>query len=305
MKDRFEGPNRQALIDALLRQNLVGNNNGMVNELITNGELMEFADQTELIKQGDSTNDVYLLVAGTVTVAANGVELRTLKAGDHVGEITAIEPSIPRAATVYATGMVVALKLTSASFNAVCDKFPVIAWKSIAREMAFRLQDRNRLLRAPNDQPKLFIISSVEALDVANEIQSGLQRDCLPTVWTNGVFWAGGYPLESLERAVSEADFAVAVAQFEDTVTSRGSSHTALRDNVVFELGLFMGQLGRRRTILVHPQLPALKLPSDLVGITTVSYQQGKPADLPVSLGPVCTEIRKVIRRERARTHAS
>ncbi len=305
MKERFEGPNRQALIDALLRQNLVGGNSDMVEALITSGELMEFADQSELIKQGDSTNDVYLLVAGTVTVAANGVELRSLKAGDHVGEITAIEPSIPRSATVYATGTVVALKLTSAQFNTVCDKFPGIAWKSIAREMAFRLQDRNRLLRAPNDQPKLFVISSVEALDVANEIQSGVQRDCLPTVWTNGVFWTSGYPLESLERAVSEADFAVAVAQFEDTVTSRGSSHAALRDNVVFELGLFMGQLGRRRTILVHPRLPTLKLPSDLVGITTVSYQQGKPEDLPTLLGPVCTEIRKVIRRERARTHTS
>lgn len=305
MKERFEGSNHQALVDALLKQNLVGGSKDLVDAFVKVGELVEFADEAVLIKQGDdSSNEAYLIVAGTVTVAANGVEVRTLSAGDHVGEISAIEPSIPRSATVYATGKVVALKLSSAAFIAACDQFPAITWKSIAKEMAFRLQDRNKLLRSPNDQPKLFVISSVEALEVANEIQVGLQHDCLPTVWTNGIFWASGYPLESLERAVSESDFAVAVALFEDTVTARGQSHASLRDNVIFELGLFMGQLGRRRTILVHPRLPNLKLPSDLVGITTVSYAPGKPEELQARLGPVCTEIRRVIKRERARTDA-
>jgi predicted nucleotide-binding protein with TIR-like domain len=37
------------------------------------------------------------------------------------------------------------------------------------------------------------------------------------------------------------------------------------RDNIVFELGLFMGRLGRERTFIVRPASGPLKIPSDLV----------------------------------------
>ncbi|MCM0751645.1 hypothetical protein DEA98_10730 [Brucella pseudogrignonensis] len=114
-------------------------------------------------------------------------------------------------------------------------------------------------------------------MDVAHEIQAGLQHDVMATVWPNGVFWAGGYPLESLETAVAESDFGVAVALFEDIVeTGRGDRKPTIRDNVLFELGMFMGRLGRRRSILVYPNLKGLALPSDLHGLTPASYLPGR-----------------------------
>jgi CRP/FNR family transcriptional regulator, cyclic AMP receptor protein len=70
----------------------------------------------------------------------------------------------------------------------------------------------------------LFIISSTEALPVAEEIQSGLQYHVFPRLWTDGVFFAGGYSLEALEIAVNESEFAVAVAQADDIVKVRGRS---------------------------------------------------------------------------------
>jgi CRP/FNR family cyclic AMP-dependent transcriptional regulator len=124
-----------------------------------------------------------------------------------------------------------------------------------------------------------------------------LQHDVLSTVWTNGVFFAGGYPLETLEAAVEASDFAVAIAQPDDIVDSRGTRSHTLRDNVVFELGLFMGKLTRHRTVLVHPKTDDLKLPSDLHGLTMASYLPGKPEDLAARLGPACTQIRTIVAR--------
>lgn len=57
------------------------------------------------------------------------------------------------------------------------------------------------------------------------------------TVGDQGVFFAGGYPLEGLERLVSESDFALAIAEPDDIVDSRGTRAPTLRDNVLFELG--------------------------------------------------------------------
>jgi predicted nucleotide-binding protein len=124
-------------------------------------------------------------------------------------------------------------------------------------------------------------------------------------VWDEGVFFAGGYSLEALEKAVDEADFAVAVAEPDDIIEVRGARHPTLRDNVLFELGLFMGKLTRYRAILIHPRIPGLKLPSDLYGLTLASYGPGKPNELAARLGPACNEIRKIVRQLGVRTATS
>jgi predicted nucleotide-binding protein len=305
MIERFQGTNRPALVSNLLLQRFVQNRTEIVEDLITAGELIEFPSGEPLIVQNEGKNDVFLIVAGTVAVTANGVEIRTLGIGTHVGEMSAIDSANPRSATVTASGIVVALQVPGVRFVEVCDKHQG-TWKFIARELSNRLFDRNKLIKPPNEKPKLFIISSVEALPVAREISSGLQHDCLPVVWTEGVFWAGGYALEVLEEQVEQSDFAVAVAQFEDVVQTRGGSHQAMRDNVVFELGMFIGRLGRHRTVLAHPQLPNLTLPSDLHGITPAAYvQPTKSEELPSRISSVCNEIRKLMQKHGVRKHAS
>jgi CRP/FNR family cyclic AMP-dependent transcriptional regulator len=52
-------------------------------------------------------------------------------------------------------------------------------------------------VNAINLAPKLFIISSKEALDIAREVQSALARAALGTVCPDGVFFAGYYPQSS------------------------------------------------------------------------------------------------------------
>ena len=58
-------------------------------------------------------------------------------------------------------------------------------------------------------------------------IRASLERDVFSTVWNEGVFFAGGSTRsEALEKAVSESDYAIAIAQPDDIVESRGEQAT-------------------------------------------------------------------------------
>jgi CRP/FNR family transcriptional regulator, cyclic AMP receptor protein len=295
MKERFQKDNLPNLVDALKRQEIVAGNVRLVDALIKVGELVEYQKGDKLIVEGGEDNDIYLLLSGSVAVVIKGNEINSRKAGQHVGEMAAIEPSQKRSATNVAHDTVVALRVKSAAFQVLGEEFPQI-WLAIARELSRRLLQRNDLIRPPNEYPKLFIISSAEALEVAREIQAQLERDVFSNIWSQGVFFLGGYPLEALENAVNESDFAVAVAQPDDIIETRGGRYVTLRDNVLFELGIFMGRLTRHRAILVHPRVAGLKLPSDLHGLTMLSYEVGNPGELPARLGPACNEIRKLVK---------
>jgi predicted nucleotide-binding protein len=301
MKERFEGDNWPNLIDALKRQEFVGGEFALAQAMAEQGQLLEFPKGNKIIAQGAEDNDIYLLVAGDVSIVIKGNEYTTRRAGQSVGEMAAIEPAQKRSADVVAHDTVVALKLTNPQFMALGRRFPQI-WLPLARELSRRLFQRNELIPPPNEYPKLFIISSTEGLKVAEAIRDSLERDVFSTVWNQGVFFAGGYSLEALEKAVSESDFAIAIAQPDDIIETRGSRQPTLRDNVLFELGLFMGKLGRHRALLIHPKIAGLKLPSDLQGLTLLWYVPGDPSDLAAQLQAACDEIRAIVKRLGVRT---
>jgi predicted nucleotide-binding protein len=144
----------------------------------------------------------------------------------------------------------------------------------------------------------LFIGSSVEGLPIARSIQTALRHDKVTvTIWTDGVFQASQAAIESLELAVRASDFAALVLSPDDKVVVRGKEHDAPRDNVVFELGLFMGALGRERTFVVRPRGVTLKIPTDLMGVNDLAYAQGVAADLDARIGPIGNDIRKCIEK--------
>ncbi|MBX3246034.1 MAG: nucleotide-binding protein [Myxococcales bacterium] len=146
------------------------------------------------------------------------------------------------------------------------------------------------------NKPRVFVGSSVEGLEIARELQSELAHDAHVEIWNEGgVFGLGVSTLESLEIAVQEYDFAIFVFTPDDHLHARGESRPVARDNVVFELGLFIGKLSRRKAFVVHPASGGVTLPSDLLGITAATY----PADatnLRSALGPACQQIRRAMR---------
>ncbi|WFU71434.1 TIR domain-containing protein [Bradyrhizobium sp. CB2312] len=304
MKERFEGEqNRPQLVASLRRQDFAGGQLEIAKALADAGELVEFRPGENIIVQNAVDNDIYLLVAGVIAIIVNGAQVATRSAGQHIGEMAAIEASLPRSATVTVLEHAVALKLSSAAFMGIGEKFPSV-WLPIAQELSKRLHQRNKTIYLPNQASKLFVMSSSEALKIAHALRTGLEKDVFSTVWDDGVFFAGGYPLEALEKQVSEADFAVAIAEPDDISESRGKRAPTVRDNVLFELGLFMGKLSRYRTILVHPRVKDLKLPSDLQGLTLVPYQAGDDATVAERIAPVCETIRELVKRLGVRTFA-
>ena len=82
----------------------------------------------------------------------------------------------------------------------------------------------------------------------------------------------------------------------DDTTTIRGTAIPAVRDNVIFELGLFMGRLGRNRCFLVYPRNERPNLPSDLSGIVMVDYDDGRILTNPsAALTPAATALKRSI----------
>lgn len=146
-------------------------------------------------------------------------------------------------------------------------------------------------------RPSLFIGSSVEALDVAYAIQENLEFDCEPTVWSQGVFKPTSAALTDLFAFSGRAEFAVFVFTPDDIVHMRGNSVPAARDNVIFELGLFVGALGPSRCFYVVPHGEELHLPSDLIGVEPLRYVADRSdRNLRAALGPASNRIRQATR---------
>jgi hypothetical protein len=148
-----------------------------------------------------------------------------------------------------------------------------------------------------NVRPVLFIGSSAEGLTVARAVQSLLDHDADVIVWTDGVFDVGGTTLGSLVAKAAEVDFAVMVVNPDDTANVREKSRNITRDNVIFELGLFSGGIGRERTFMVHDRTKPLDLPTDLLGVTPATYQPHASGNFESALGAACNQIRRAMLR--------
>ena len=143
-------------------------------------------------------------------------------------------------------------------------------------------------------EPEVFISSSQEGLDIAKKIRwlllDELEEKWKVSLWTTKFEFSAAY-IESLERASHDADFAVLVLTPDDVTASREEETPAPRDNVIFELGLFIGRIGRERCIIVHEKRPDLKVPTDLTGIHSATFDRHPGRDLESALHSPCAKI--------------
>jgi CAP12/Pycsar effector protein, TIR domain len=147
--------------------------------------------------------------------------------------------------------------------------------------------------------PRLFIGSSVENLEVAYAAQENLEHAAEVTVWSQGIFELSKYTMEALLDTLDESDFGLFVLAPNDITRLRGNEHPTVRDNVIFELGLFIGRLGRERNFIIIPRSPEdLHLPTDLLGITPAKYDPNRQdQNLRAALGPACNRVEKAIKK--------
>lgn len=145
-------------------------------------------------------------------------------------------------------------------------------------------------------KPRMFIGSSVEGKEIAEEIQLGLEYEVETTIWHQGIFGLSQGSLDALVRARDNFDFAVLVLTPDDLKSKRGINTGSPRDNVIFELGFFIGVLGHERTFIVYNRDKEIDLPTDLAGITPATFPERVDNNLRAALGPVCTNIKSAIR---------
>lgn len=151
----------------------------------------------------------------------------------------------------------------------------------------------------PDARSKCFIGSSSEGAEHARALQTALESSgiCWVDSWTQGVFEVSGYPVDSLIAAARRADFAVLIATPDDTTESRGEAASSPRDNIIFELGLFMGVLGRERTYVLSTTGHDLKLPSDLQGLTRLAYTNRPDGNLVAAMNTAVGQVRSRIQQ--------
>ena len=122
-------------------------------------------------------------------------------------------------------------------------------------------------------QYKVFIGSSREAKLIAQALQHELRDVAASELWSQGLFRVGTVVLDDLVQVANGYDFGVFVFAPDDILKMREKQYSAVRDNVVFELGVFVGRLGPERCFFVVPEADdQLHLPSDLSGIIPAKY---------------------------------
>jgi hypothetical protein len=144
----------------------------------------------------------------------------------------------------------------------------------------------------------VLIGSSVRAIPIAESAQRDLAYYSQPELWHNHKFFSRDTPIESLFKMLDEFQFALFVALPEDITSKGGTEYLTIRDNVLFEMGLFLGRLGRERVFLIAPRGSGKakpQLPSDLTGIQP-SYYDADAVNLPSAIATSLFELKEALR---------
>jgi hypothetical protein len=151
-----------------------------------------------------------------------------------------------------------------------------------------------------SELPRVFIASSSEARDVAEAVVIRLTNDSDPVLWENA-FDLSSFTLPSLAAKTREAQFAVFVFHRDDKLVIRGNEYSAVRDNVLFELGLFIGALGLDHCYVLCPKSSegAYRLPTDLTGMTMAYYNDGAD-DMVEAVTASCAKVKISIKKAMA-----
>jgi len=295
---RFDGDAGHARLKVALQDQVILFGNAQAcDEAAKHCKLLEVPPNEILIRQDGVDNEFYFIVSGGFAVIVNGRRVAMRRAGQHLGEMAIVDPAARRSATVIATEPSVVAQMSEADFLSLADMFPTV-WRLLCRELSRRLDERKKFHAEPNDKPILFIGSSTEQLQFAKAFARRFPADLgSVTLWSTGVFGASRFPIEDLEAQVKAADFALLVAGMDDEVTSRGIVSGAPRDNVIFELGLFMGALSRQRTFILTPKGTSIKLPTDLLGITHLRFDPGAP-DADMAVESAVADLAEIVKRD-------
>lgn len=155
-------------------------------------------------------------------------------------------------------------------------------------------------------KPRLFIASSVESIAIAEAVNVNLDHEFEVTIWKNGTFKLSSSTIEDLVEKSSTVDFALFIFAPDDIATIRSSKEHVVRDNVIFEMGLFVGAIGKSRSFVLKPRNVEMHFPTDLLGVTPADFDANRSdGDLVSATNRACTLIKAEVERLGLINHAS
>ncbi|SHG64993.1 Predicted nucleotide-binding protein containing TIR-like domain-containing protein [Fodinibius roseus] len=145
------------------------------------------------------------------------------------------------------------------------------------------------------NKPRVMILSSSEKLSVAYAIQENLDKDAEITVWEHAFTELSKGILETIVDSARDNDYAIFVLADDDISFLRGEKFKTTRDNVILELGIFIGTLGIRSCFMIVPRgIQDHHLPTDLAGLTYATYNNDRSDNnVRAALSPACNKVRK------------
>ena len=132
-------------------------------------------------------------------------------------------------------------------------------------------------------KPRMFVgCASEKGKAIAKKFISALEGEDIVTPigwWDATEFQPMHSTLDGLLQAVDRFDFGLFILTPDDLTKSRGKKELTIRDNVLFELGMFLGRLGPKRAFAVVQSAGAqagdpVKTPSDLLGIHIPRFKE-------------------------------
>ncbi len=132
----------------------------------------------------------------------------------------------------------------------------------------------------PSGKPKLFVTSMAEGHPIAEVLEAGLLDAADVTLWREEISTPSSPAFEKLVDASGDFDFAVFVLL------------SATEDDVLLQLGVFLGALGPERIAVVCPTSGSFELPAELGGALRATYAPPRNGNAHEALEPVCAAIK-------------
>lgn len=153
------------------------------------------------------------------------------------------------------------------------------------------------------DKSRIFIASSGRTLVLAEKLRDEMSTDfCEARLWSEESRLQPGLTIiEMLEGAAGQFDFAVIILAKDDVIIGGKDQTLKARDNCVFEAGLFVSAIGRKRCFLVN-SVNQSDLPSDLNGIISIPFKE--PGNLldrsecAEKIAKVAAQLKDIVQRE-------
>lgn len=141
---------------------------------------------------------------------------------------------------------------------------------------------------------KLFIGSSTQGLDIAQKVKTRIEEKCSEwlsvKLWSDdNVFKLTKSTLENLQEKSMLYDYGVLIATSDDVGEIKEDKCEIMRDNVLFEAGMFLATLGRERAFIMIEK--GCRIPSDLNGQTLSIFSKDESGMLDSCINDLIIEL--------------